>query len=133
MPRTTNSYIEDWYSTRESRIKGMPYQGQLIQIEGIALAGDARRQRRRIMPEGSWDWSIPVPLSQGWRTGDRVFVGGQISADKQATLRDLRKLVQALHPVRLRPTGRTRARDASLRTTLTPGAIPVALSPDAAR
>ena len=35
------------------------------------------------MPEGSWDWSISVPLSQGWKIGDRVFVGGQISADKQ--------------------------------------------------
>lgn len=35
----------------------------------------------RLMPEGSWDWSIPVPLSQGWQIGDMVFVGGQISAD----------------------------------------------------
>ena len=29
MPRTTNIYIEDWYLTRESRIKGMPYTAQL--------------------------------------------------------------------------------------------------------
>ena len=28
-----------------------------------------------------WDWSISVPLSQGWRCGPFVFVGGQISAD----------------------------------------------------
>jgi enamine deaminase RidA (YjgF/YER057c/UK114 family) len=34
------------------------------------------------MPEESWDWSIAVPLSQGWKIGDRIFVGGQISADK---------------------------------------------------
>ncbi|MDH3673048.1 MAG: Rid family hydrolase [Gammaproteobacteria bacterium] len=66
------------------RIKGMPYEGQLIQIEGIALAGTSRQHRQRIMPDGSWDWSIPVPLSQGWRVGERIFVGGQISADKQA-------------------------------------------------
>jgi len=65
------------------RVKGMPYQGQLIQIEGIAAKGDAREKRRRIMPDGSWDWSIAVPLSQGWRVGDRIFVGGQISADEQ--------------------------------------------------
>lgn len=64
------------------RIKGMPYPGQLIQIEGIALRGESRKNRERIMPEGSWDWSIPVPLSQGWKVDDRIYVGGQISADK---------------------------------------------------
>lgn len=64
------------------RIKGMPYQGQLIQIEGIALRGESRRSRKRIMPEGSWDWSIAVPLSQGWDVGDRLYVGGQISSDE---------------------------------------------------
>lgn len=64
------------------RIKGMPYQGQLIQIEGIALKGNARSNRQRIMPEGSWDWSIPVPLSQGWEADGRLYVGGQISADE---------------------------------------------------
>jgi 2-iminobutanoate/2-iminopropanoate deaminase len=37
----------------------------------------------RIMPEGHWDWSIPVPFSQGWRCGPFIFVGGQISADEQ--------------------------------------------------
>lgn len=65
------------------RIKGMPYAGQLIQIEGIALKDQAHASRQRIMPDGSWDWSIAVPLSQGWRVGDHVFVGGQISADEQ--------------------------------------------------
>jgi enamine deaminase RidA (YjgF/YER057c/UK114 family) len=64
------------------RIKGMPYQGQLIQIEGIALRGDSRANRKRIMPEGSWDWSIAVPLSQGWEVGGRLYVGGQISSDE---------------------------------------------------
>ncbi len=64
------------------RIKGMPYPGQLIQIEGIALRGDSRKNRERIMPEGSWDWSIAVPLSQGWKVGNSIYVGGQISADK---------------------------------------------------
>ena len=64
------------------RAKGMPYEGQLIQIEGVALKGRSRRNRERIMPAGSWDWSISVPLSQGWKVGNRIFVGGQISADK---------------------------------------------------
>ena len=51
------------------RAKGMPYEGQLIQIEGVALRGESRKSRQRIMPEGSWDWSIAVPLSQGWKIG----------------------------------------------------------------
>ncbi len=34
------------------------------------------------MPEVSWDWSIAVPLSQGWHVGDRLYVGGQISYDE---------------------------------------------------
>lgn len=37
--------------------------------------------RKRLMPKGHWDWSMPVPFSQGWRVGNLVFVGGQISAD----------------------------------------------------
>ena len=67
------------------RIKGMPYPGQLIQIEGVAVCGESWKNRRRIMPEGSWDWSIAVPLSQGWKVGNRIFVGGQISADKKGS------------------------------------------------
>lgn len=39
--------------------------------------------KTRIMPEDHWDWSVPVPFSQGWRVGDLLFVGGQISADTQ--------------------------------------------------
>ena len=65
------------------RIKAMPYEGQLIQIEGVAIRGKSRAIRQRIMPDGSWDWSIPLPLSQGWRVGERIFVGDQISADEQ--------------------------------------------------
>lgn len=65
------------------RIKAMPYEGQLIQIEGVAIRGESSAIRQRIMPAGSWDWSIPIPLSQGWRVGERIFVGGQISADEQ--------------------------------------------------
>ncbi|MEQ8967867.1 MAG: Rid family hydrolase [Azospirillaceae bacterium] len=65
------------------RIKGMPYAGQLIQIEGIALRGEARRSRQRVMPADSWDWSIAVPLSQGWRVGSHLYVGGQIAADSR--------------------------------------------------
>ena len=36
-------------------------------------------KKTRLMPADHWDWSIPVSFSQGWRVGDLVFVGGQIS------------------------------------------------------
>ena len=32
----------------------------LIEIDGVAAVGG---HRKRVMPEGHWDWSIPVPLS----------------------------------------------------------------------
>jgi enamine deaminase RidA (YjgF/YER057c/UK114 family) len=59
---------------------------------GAATAGDGRTKgqmttarlgpKRRLMPANHWDWSMPTPFSQGWRIGDLVFVGGQISADE---------------------------------------------------
>ena len=39
--------------------------------------------RIRLMPKNHWDWSMPTPFSQGWKAGNLVFVGGQISADSQ--------------------------------------------------
>lgn len=41
------------------------------------------KERQRIMPEGHWDWTMPVPFSQGWQVGNLIFVGGQISADER--------------------------------------------------
>jgi enamine deaminase RidA (YjgF/YER057c/UK114 family) len=42
--------------------------------------------RQRLMPEGSWDWHVPTPFSQGWRVGQLVFVGGQLSADEHGNV-----------------------------------------------
>ena len=39
--------------------------------------------KQRIMPEDhQWDWSMPVSFSQGWRVDNLVFIGGQVSADR---------------------------------------------------
>lgn len=62
------------------RIKGLWPGTPLIGVDGIA---ELDAQRERIMPEHAWDWSIPTPFSQGWLRGDKVYVGGQISADRQ--------------------------------------------------
>ena len=39
--------------------------------------------KKRIVPKDHWDWSIPVPLSQGWLVENLLFVGGQISGDEK--------------------------------------------------
>jgi enamine deaminase RidA (YjgF/YER057c/UK114 family) len=65
------------------RVAGSCAPGAIIQLEAEALAPGLRATRRRIMPEDRWDWSVPLPLSQGWRQGDYVWVGGQISADRR--------------------------------------------------
>lgn len=49
---------------------------------GLGQAG-GRLEKQRLMPRGHWDWSMPVPFSQGWRVGNLVFVGGQVSADER--------------------------------------------------
>lgn len=61
------------------RVAGLPGENNLITVDGI---GTAAADRQRIMPEHAWDWSIPISLSQGWRVGDTLYVGGQISADR---------------------------------------------------
>jgi enamine deaminase RidA (YjgF/YER057c/UK114 family) len=62
------------------RVKGAPVHDRLIAIDGVASSSAARR---RLMPAHAWDWSMPTPLSQGWRIGDVVYAGGQISADRR--------------------------------------------------
>jgi enamine deaminase RidA (YjgF/YER057c/UK114 family) len=61
------------------RVVGLAYEDLLIEIEAIAALGP----KQRLMPKGHWDWSMKVPFSQGWKVGDLIFVGGQISADRR--------------------------------------------------
>jgi 2-iminobutanoate/2-iminopropanoate deaminase len=37
-------------------------------------------------PDHPWDWSIPVPFQQGWKVGNLLFVGGQVSADREGNV-----------------------------------------------
>ncbi|MDF2462151.1 MAG: hypothetical protein K0Q43_386 [Ramlibacter sp.] len=62
------------------RVAGSPTRGELITIDGIATFSQART---RLMPAHAWDWSIPTPFSQGWKVGKKVYVGGQVSADRK--------------------------------------------------
>jgi enamine deaminase RidA (YjgF/YER057c/UK114 family) len=64
------------------RISGLPNSKELIQVEGIGVLGE---NKTRLNPENHWDWSIEGnEFTQGWRIGEMVFVGGQISADNKA-------------------------------------------------
>jgi 2-iminobutanoate/2-iminopropanoate deaminase len=71
------------------RVVGFARPDTLIEVEAIAAVPDEEDrtvERVRIMPDGHWDWSIPTPFSQGWRVGNLVFVGGQISARGKAEI-----------------------------------------------
>jgi len=54
-----------------------------LEIEAIAAVGI---EKRHIAPPGHWNWRRSEPYSHGWRVGDIVFVGGQISADTNGAL-----------------------------------------------
>jgi enamine deaminase RidA (YjgF/YER057c/UK114 family) len=65
-------------------VSGLGRAKVMIEVEGVAIA---RLQEERdvevvrIMPSAHWDWPIPTSFSQGWKVGDLVFVGGQVSAE----------------------------------------------------
>lgn len=64
------------------RINGFRFGDELIQTEGIGVLG---QDKQRLMPANHWDWSIRNnDFTQGWRNGELVFIGGQISADDKA-------------------------------------------------
>ena len=62
------------------RVNGFAYEDLVIEVEAIAALGV---EKTRLMPKDHWDWSMPTPFSQGWRVGDLIFVGGQVSADRR--------------------------------------------------
>jgi enamine deaminase RidA (YjgF/YER057c/UK114 family) len=64
---------------------------QLIKIEVVAMRGEdgARLPRRHAWPPGLWDWTIHLPYKHGLKCHDMIFLGGQVSLDKQG---------RAVHP-----------------------------------
>ena len=60
------------------RVSASPTRQDLITIDGIATYA---KDRKRLMPAHTWDWSMPTPFSQGWLVGNKVYIGGQLSAD----------------------------------------------------
>lgn len=46
--------------------------------------GDGTDRQR--LTDANWDWHIPTPFAQGWRVGNLVYTGGQLSADMQGNV-----------------------------------------------
>lgn len=74
--------------------------GLTIRQEATGMLGlDGRTlPRTPSLPEGHWDWPIPVKAQQGVRIGNMIMIGGQVSADAHA---------RAVHPDNLAAQTRT--------------------------
>lgn len=59
--------------------------GQMIKIEVVAMLGEdgARLPRRHAWPASLWDWTVHLPYKHGLKCHDMIFLGGQVSLDKQ--------------------------------------------------
>ena len=74
--------------------------GLTIAQEATGMLGlDGRTlPRTPSLPEGHWDWPIPVKAQQGVRIGNMIMIGGQVPADA---------LARAVHPGDLAAQTRT--------------------------
>ncbi len=65
--------------------------GQMVKIELIAMRGEdgSYLPRRHAWPESLWDWHVHLPYKHGLKCHDMIFLGGQVSLDKQG---------RAVHP-----------------------------------
>jgi enamine deaminase RidA (YjgF/YER057c/UK114 family) len=75
---------------------GMPLprhalEGQMIKVEVVAMIGEDGRKlpRRHAWPDSLWDWTTHLPYKHGLKCHDMIFLGGQVSLDKQG---------RAVHP-----------------------------------
>jgi enamine deaminase RidA (YjgF/YER057c/UK114 family) len=59
--------------------------GHKIRIEIVAMLGEdgKRLKRRHAWPDTLWDWTIKLPYHHGLKCHDMIFLGGQVSLDKQ--------------------------------------------------
>lgn len=59
--------------------------GELIRIEMVAMLGEdgSHLPRRHAWPDSLWDWTTHLPYKHGLKCHDMIFLGGQVSLDKQ--------------------------------------------------
>jgi len=82
---------------------------ELIRIAVIAMRGEdgAYLPRRHVWPDSLWDWHVHLPYKHGLKCEEMIFLGGQVSLDKQG---------QAVHPDDL--TAQTHQAMAHIKTIL---------------
>ena len=73
--------------------------GHRIKIEVVAMRGEdgTYLPRRHAWPPSLWDWHVHLPYKHGLKCHDMIFLGGQVSLDKEG---------RAVHPGNL--TAQTR-------------------------
>jgi enamine deaminase RidA (YjgF/YER057c/UK114 family) len=73
--------------------------GQMIKIELIAMRGEdgAYLPRRHAWPESLWGWHVHLPYKHGLKCHDMIFLGGQVSLDKQGRAVHPRDLTAQTH------------------------------------
>lgn len=59
--------------------------GQQIKLEVVAMLGTDGRHlpRRHSWPDSLWDWTVHLPYHHGLKCEEMIFLGGQVSLDKQ--------------------------------------------------
>ena len=64
---------------------------ELIRIGVVAMLGEdgGHLPRRHVWPESLWDWHVHLPYKHGLQCGEMIFLGGQVSLDRQG---------RAVHP-----------------------------------
>ena len=65
-------------------------EGEMVRIEALAMLGDdgSRLPRRHVWPEGHWDWPVHLPYKHGLKSGEMIFVGGQVALTPAGTVID---------------------------------------------
>ncbi len=71
-------------------LPAFPRAGQAIKIEAVAMLNEdgSRLPRRHVWPDSLWDWTIKLPYKHGLKCHDMIFLGGQVSLDKQGNAID---------------------------------------------
>ena len=57
----------------------------MIKLSCVAMLGEdgSHLPRRHVWPESLWDWTVHLPYKHGLKCAEMVFLGGQVSLDKQ--------------------------------------------------
>ena len=64
-----------------------------------------RTQKRHAWPEGHWDWPIKVTHKHGVRSGQMIWVGGQVDLTSDGEVRNAGDLMMVSVLLRLKASG----------------------------